>query len=190
MFDKAVGRCLCRRSIVFVLTTLTVLTAASFTVAHRIPDPVAIYCNGSRVGWGLLFQGSVYVPVRLVSEGIGATVEYDKEANRVDVSSPTSSATVTDDSPLEFNGSQNKKTQPFTMRSKRWRIRWRVRPDGKDNFVGIFRVELKDVRTDRHVQTIASTTEAGGETTYVYDSGEFYLDINASAKYEIEILPE
>ncbi len=85
-----------------------------------------------------------------------------------------------------WKGNGGKKTEPFTITGKQWRINW----SNKDatgfggTILQVFVYEPgKSLPTD-----VAINSQAGQDTSYVYKSGEFYLQINgANGNWDISI---
>lgn len=77
-----------------------------------------------------------------------------------------------------WSGNSTKKTEPFTITGKQWRIVW----SNKDTtgFGGtILQVMVYKPEGSLPVE-IAVNAQEGSDTSYIYKSGEFYLDINAA----------
>jgi len=84
----------------------------------------------------------------------------------------------------EFTGDSTKTTQPFTIESGEWRITWTATPGtyGDGNFV----IYLYSADGNM-VSVAANVIGEGGDTSYVYTSGTYYLSIIAVENYDIVI---
>lgn len=84
-----------------------------------------------------------------------------------------------------FEGNSHKNTETFNVSGYEWRINWSTEPDpeyGDSNFV-VFVHNEKDGNDDLAVNIIG----AGGDTTYMRGSGDYYLEIKTRQPYEITI---
>src|SRR5450830_1605932 len=84
----------------------------------------------------------------------------------------------------EFTGDSTKTTQPFTIVSNEWRIAWTATPGtyGDGNFV------IYLYSADGNIVSVAANVIGeGGDTSYVYTSGTYYLSIIAIENYDIVI---
>lgn len=79
-----------------------------------------------------------------------------------------------------WTGTGIKKTEPFTITGKQWRVTW----TNKGGYLGITTYKPgSNIPND----ILANSTEATTDTSYVYKSGEFYLDVNSSGSWEIKV---
>jgi hypothetical protein len=81
-----------------------------------------------------------------------------------------------------WQGSEAKKTESFKITGKQWRIRWSNKDTtGKGYFklsYGIFQVLVYRAGKETPEQIYISFMGTKTDTTYVYEAGEYYLDIN------------
>ncbi len=98
------------------------------------------------------------------------------------MSEPTTSSSVSETAEWylvkSWSGTSAKKTEPFTITGKQWRIIW----SNKDTtgFDGtIFQVYVYKP-SGSFPTDVAVNAQAGSDVSYIYKSGEFYLDINAA----------
>jgi len=77
-----------------------------------------------------------------------------------------------------WEGTGAKKTETFDITSDQWRITWGN--NGGQFGGGILQVYVYRPGDDLPVALAANTTEIGKDTSYVYEKGTFYLDINAA----------
>lgn len=85
-----------------------------------------------------------------------------------------------------WNGTSAKKTEPFTITGKQWRIIW----TNKDTIgVGTALLQVMVYKTNSQVplDVPVNTTQEGSDTSYVYHSGEFYLSINSISQWTIRV---
>jgi hypothetical protein len=95
---------LTRSSITLLGVALALVAAAAITHADdQWNGTVACSVNGKSSGSAYLLQGLVYVPVRSVAEGLGATVDWDPNAHMVNVAGPNNSQ----DSPNQSGASND-----------------------------------------------------------------------------------
>jgi hypothetical protein len=86
-----------------------------------------------------------------------------------------------------INGKKNKKSKPFRIRGKEWKVSWNLEdntsPDAE------FIVILHNKKDPSDTEIIAN--QIGNQDDFVPiqrgDGGEYYLDINAKGGYEITI---
>lgn len=86
-----------------------------------------------------------------------------------------------------LSGKKNKKSKPFKITGKEWKIQWDVKQGAKKDAEFILILHSKQDKNDTEI----ITTQIGpGEDFEIYEGGkgEYYLDINSSAPYQIEIL--
>lgn len=86
-----------------------------------------------------------------------------------------------------FSGTKNKKSKPFKVNGKEWKISWNVKPGTKTDSEFILILHNKKDKEDTEI----ITTQIGpGEDFEIYEGGqgEYYLDINSALPYQIEVL--
>jgi hypothetical protein len=75
-----------------------------------------------------------------------------------------------------FSGSSNQQTDTFTITSDRFRVTWSS--DGGD--LSLFIADLVRPGDDFPTEQLANiANESGSDTTFVYESGTFYIDVTA-----------
>jgi hypothetical protein len=82
----------------------------------------------------------------------------------------------------EWTGTGIKTTEPFTINSKPWAISWANNPTliGGQS-MGILQIMVYNTRNPNILASLAAnSTERGSDTSYVYETGTFYLTINAA----------
>ena len=85
-----------------------------------------------------------------------------------------------------WSGTGIKKTESFTITGNQWRVNWENQ--GGDFGGGVLQIYVYRTGGDFPEELLANTTEVGSDTSYIYKSGTFYLDINsANTSWEIEI---
>ena len=85
-----------------------------------------------------------------------------------------------------WSGKATKNTRSFSVRSP-WRIRWSCRPDPQFG-VGIFAIQVCRPGERLPVQLVANiANQPGADLSYVYESGQFYLDISATMPWKIVV---
>ena len=77
-----------------------------------------------------------------------------------------------------WRGNGIKKTEPFMISSGKWRIIWSYSSPTRASFLQIFCNRPGGDMYEDLVANVANDA-SGGETSYFYNHGEFYLDINA-----------
>jgi nitrous oxide reductase accessory protein NosL len=87
----------------------------------------------------------------------------------------------------EWQGSGIKTTEPFTVSQKPWGIAWAHRPD---EYGGMLQIMVYDAsRPDELVSLAANTNVGGSDSSYVYETGTFYLTINsANTKWDVRVV--
>lgn len=87
-------------------------------------------------------------------------------------------------SELSWSGTGDKTTQSFTASSPGWRLEWTVR-GGEMSSITIF---VKRADTGTTVSS-ASSEGPGTETSYVHETGRFYLEIvSANAEWAVQVV--
>ena len=82
----------------------------------------------------------------------------------------------------EWSGTGIKTTEPFTINSKPWAISWANNPTliGGES-MGILQIMVYNIKNpDIPVTLAANTMEKGSDTSYIYETGTFYLTVNAA----------
>ncbi len=80
---------------------------------------------------------------------------------------------------IGWEGNGAKTTEPFTIDGTMWRIEW-------ENSGLLLQVFLYRLNGDL-VSVPINTSEKGEDVSYVYEKGEFYITINATGKWRINI---
>ena len=107
-------------------------------------------------------------------------------------SNPSASTETTSETPVEWevvktiSGNSAKKTAPFTIDADQWRVDWST---SGGSMGSVFQVSAYEPGSDFPTSMIANVAnDSGSDTSYVYESGEFYLEINsANTSWEITI---
>lgn len=82
-----------------------------------------------------------------------------------------------------WSGSGMKTTEQFEIPGREWRVNW-TNKEGQQ----IFQIYLyKDGELYLAQSVLANTLDAGSDTTYVYASGTFHLQINATGPWSVEV---
>jgi hypothetical protein len=81
-----------------------------------------------------------------------------------------------------WSGTGIKTTEPFIIGNKPWAINWISDPEIIDEqSIGILQIMVYSVNEpDIPIAIIANTQEAGTDTSYIYEMGEFFLTVNAA----------
>ncbi len=85
-----------------------------------------------------------------------------------------------------WKGNGGKKTEPFTITGKQWRINW----SNKDTtgFGGTILQIFARKPGDNGIGELIVNSQAAQDTSYVYKSGEYYLEVNgANGNWEIAV---
>lgn len=85
-----------------------------------------------------------------------------------------------------WSGTSAKKTEPFTIIGKQWRINW----SNKDTTgIGSTLLQVMVYRPGGSLplEIPVNTTQEGSDTSYVYQGGEFYLQINSLGNWKITV---
>ena len=85
---------------------------------------------------------------------------------------------------IEWTGHGNKRTEPFAIDLAPWIISWGLQGG---EFGGLLQVSVYRVGDDIPVQFAVNTSTDGVDTTFVYETGTFYLDINAIGDWAIQV---
>lgn len=85
----------------------------------------------------------------------------------------------------KWSGSGIKKTETFDITGKQWRINWKNKEGQYGS--GVLQIYVYRPGKDMMEDLAANTMAVGGDTSYIYKSGTFYLNINASAAWEVEV---
>jgi len=113
-----------------------------------------------------------------------------------ETTSPTGNTTAdtesTADAPIEWetvdtlSGNSAKKTAPFTINADQWRVKWST---SGSSMGSVFQVSAYRPGDNFPTSMIANVAnDSGSDTSYVYESGEFYLEINAAnTSWEVTI---
>lgn len=81
-----------------------------------------------------------------------------------------------------WTGSGIKNTEPFEITGNQWRINWTNPTQNEVLQIMVYRVGNEIVDT-----VAVNTMDKGSDTSYVYKNGSFYLSINATGNWEIEV---
>lgn len=81
-----------------------------------------------------------------------------------------------------WSGTGTNTTQPFTIANSPWVIQWTSNPEVMEGIsVGAFQIYVYNVNnTSIPVSVAANTNSSGADNSYVYQTGTFYLVINAA----------
>ena len=100
---------------------------------------------------------------------------------------PTPAATPTPEtkswhSVITFSGSDDKTTQPFTIKGDEWRVKWSIRGDPDYTYFYVF--VYPGGQTRGSVSNWNCAKSPGGDTQYIYEgAGDYYFDIGAANLY-------
>lgn len=84
-----------------------------------------------------------------------------------------------------WSGQGIKTTEPFTIQTGRWRIRWKNAPTSSQGYLG---VTVQAPGNKLPLEIAANTLSAGSDESYVYRAGEFVLAINAAnTRWEVSV---
>jgi hypothetical protein len=90
----------------------------------------------------------------------------------------------------QWSGNGIKTTEPFSIPNKPWSIKWSSNPvilNGQS--AGMLQIMVYDTKNPNLPVTLAANTNVqSSDTSYVYQSGEFYLTINAAnTDWKVEV---
>ena len=91
----------------------------------------------------------------------------------------------------EWTGNGIKTTEPFAIDSKPWVISWSSNPEVVDGqSVGMLQIMVYDTESPDFPLTLAANTgEKSSDISYIYETGTFYLTINAAnTQWEVQVL--
>lgn len=91
----------------------------------------------------------------------------------------------------EWTGTGIKTTEPFTINNKPWVIDWTHTPAlVDDQSMGILQIMVYNTKNpDIPITIAANSTEAGSDTSYIYETGTFFLTINAAnTNWKVKVL--
>lgn len=183
---------------------LCLLSTTAF--ASSAGSTLDIFVNGKYIGHGITFENTTWVPLRAVSEALGASVTYSPAATKDGVpeviignesipadadaaSSPPPSSSGADAQPAaNFTGDTSKNTEPFTVR-RRWRIEWDTKPnagDGPSNFM----MDVVNANDGSEFDNPANVIGSHKATSQEYKAGTYYLKIETGQSYNISIYNE
>jgi hypothetical protein len=86
----------------------------------------------------------------------------------------------------EWHGTGTKKTEPFSISKTPWVIEWKLEKGEYAQFLG---VTLYDT-AGKYVDLVANSTTPGSESSFIYQKGDFYLDIISTGEWNIKITGE
>ncbi len=79
----------------------------------------------------------------------------------------------------EWSGTGIKTTEAFDIKGKQWRVTWTSK-DTSGLGADIVGIMVKRPGADIPLSVISGDQGSGGDTSYIYESGEFILDINSA----------
>ncbi len=79
-----------------------------------------------------------------------------------------------------WSGNGEINTEPFTISSAPWKLKWNNKGDG-------LAIYLCNPETGKPIEGIMNTMDKGTGESYVYKKGTFYLHILAMGAWEVEI---
>ena len=116
----------------------------------------------------------------------GLACEVDGEPTPTSTPTPTKEPEVI----KEWSGTGVKTTEPFTITNKPWQINWSHNPlimDGQS--MGILQIYVYSTSDDMLIALAANSMQSESDTSYVYDTGTFYLTINAvNTDWNVKVL--
>ena len=80
-------------------------------------------------------------------------------------------------------GSGIKSTEQFQISGKEWRVNWTNKRAGEVFQIYLYKGEEMYWKTP----VLANTMEAGSDTSYIHEGGTFYLTINATGTWVVEV---
>jgi hypothetical protein len=86
-----------------------------------------------------------------------------------------------------WEGQKNKKTSPFEIKGKEWKIRWKVKKGKKNDSEFIIILQNNEDKDDKEI----ITQQIGpGEDDFVFEGGQgvYYLEISSELPYIVEVL--
>ncbi|MDB4956092.1 MAG: hypothetical protein JWO36_3661 [Myxococcales bacterium] len=116
-----------------------------------------------------------------------AEIKSVPTAKPVEAAAPVEAAPVAESWKVvkTWKGQGIKKTEPFTISGKQWRVHWKTAKTGQ---YGIFIVTVQQPGSDYPLDTLANVQGTGEDTSYVYRTGELILNINsANASWEVTV---
>ena len=85
----------------------------------------------------------------------------------------------------KWSGTGIKKTEPFEITGKQWRVNWKNK---NGEYGGILQIYVYTPGSSLPSELLANTTESTNDTSYVYKKGTYYLNINsANSKWEAQV---
>lgn len=85
---------------------------------------------------------------------------------------------------VEFKGNALKTTNKFTISSNQWRIKWYA-SKGEYDF---FTFDIYLYHSDGSIKdVVANATKPGADENYLYEPGEYYLQINSAGDYTVTV---
>jgi len=81
-----------------------------------------------------------------------------------------------------WSGSGIKNTEPFEITGDQWRINWTNPTQNEVLQIMVYKVGNEIVDT-----VAVNTMDKGNDSSYVYKKGSFYLSINATGNWQIEV---
>jgi len=79
-----------------------------------------------------------------------------------------------------WSGNGTKNTEPFTISSIPWKIKWNSKSDFL--MISLFNAENGEI-----ISIPATTSDKGRGETYIYEKGKFFLTITGGGAWEVEI---
>lgn len=77
-----------------------------------------------------------------------------------------------------WSGSGIKNTEPFEITGNQWRVKWQNK--GGEFGGGILQIFVYKVGSESPEELLANTTEITSDTSYIYEGGTFYLNVNSA----------
>lgn len=128
---------------------------------------------------------AVFILFVIAASGSGGGNAVQTADNTADdsVVADTDEATETEATWQEvktWSGNGIKKTEPFTITGKQWRVTW----TNKSGYLG---VSVYKPGNSYPIEMLVNTADATSDVSYVYKTGEFYLDVNSSGAWELTV---
>lgn len=82
-----------------------------------------------------------------------------------------------------WNGTSGRKTEPFSIKQAPWVIDWKLEKGEYSQYLGV----ILYTTAGKYVDLLVNTLNSGEERTYIYETGEFYLDITGTGTWTISV---
>lgn len=124
----------------------------------------------------------ILIPILLMEILLLSACAAPATAPTTETPSPTPTKQAEPQLIKEWEGTGIKTTEPFTINNKPWVISWANNPKVIDSqSMGILQIMVYSIKTpDFPITLAANTMERSSDNSYIYETGTFYLTINAA----------